>query len=70
MSTVREGESCKGLCHECGLTTATYEFRDIPIKGTSRSINNILACVCDTCSKVIAIPQQSVPSIKTECAKK
>lgn len=71
MKIVKEGEVCKALCHDCGMTTGVYKLRDIPFEGNPRKIvKNVLACVCEKCSKVIAVPRQSVPAIKAECRKK
>ena len=63
LTVYKEGEKSRAICSFCEeLTSTTFRNRDVPIRGKPITVN-ILAGVCDTCDKVIAVPQQEVPKI-------
>ncbi|MBP2167344.1 hypothetical protein J2125_000536 [Erwinia toletana] len=65
MRIVKEGDTRKVLCHQCGQSTATYRLRDVNFSDGSGMVKNILAGVCDQCDEVVSIPAQCTPQIKT-----
>lgn len=70
MKLYKVGESSKAVCPFCkGIRSATFQERDVPLESGKGVVSGVLAAVCDSCEKVISIPQQSVPRIKDAIAK-
>ena len=63
---VKEGDSKKVICFECGLTDATYRLRDVDFSDKSGTVKEVLAAVCNQCDQVVAIPSQSTGQIKAQ----
>lgn len=66
MRVIKEGDKGKAICHKCGITTTTYNLRDVDFSDNCGIVKNIIASVCDKCNEVVSIPRQSVPKIKNE----
>ncbi|MEL6116842.1 hypothetical protein P0Y67_16640 [Photobacterium sp. SP02] len=66
MKIVKEGDTRKVICPDCGLTHATYLLRDIRFSDNSGVVKDVLAAVCDECGKVVSIPKQSTAKVKAE----
>jgi hypothetical protein len=69
MKIVKEDDTRKVICFECGLTNATYLLRDVDFSDKSGTVKGILAAVCDQCNQVVAIPSQSTAKIKAQYQK-
>jgi hypothetical protein len=59
------GEKGKAICESEGRVSTTYCYRDVPFSDGSGVAKKILVGVCDRCGRVVAIPPQSTPSIRT-----
>ena len=57
------------VCSNCGLSSVTYQVRDISFNDDSTTVNNILVGVCDKCNQIVSLPKQSVPEVKIEYEK-
>lgn len=66
MRIVKEGETGKAVCQDCGLSSITYRLRDVDFSDQSGTVKNILAGVCDQCGEVATIPRQSTPQVRAE----
>lgn len=66
MKIIKEGDSGKGICDSCGLVNTTYLLRDLDFSDNRGTVRNVLAGVCNKCNKVINVPSQSIPQIKSE----
>jgi hypothetical protein len=65
MELHKVGDKSKALCPFCKqLCTTTFEERDVPLSSGKGLVRDVLVAVCDTCDRVVAIPQQSAPRIK------
>ena len=64
MKIVKEGDSTKVICADCGLTDATYALRDVDFSDHSGTVKSILVAVCDQCNQMASIPSQSTARIK------
>jgi hypothetical protein len=66
MRVIREGERGKAGCpFDEKLVSITYRLSDVP-SSSGKPVRGVLAGVCDTCGKVISVPQQSVPRIREQ----
>ena len=66
MNLYAPGDKGRAICHECGLVTTTFAYKDVPFSDGSGLVKDILVAVCDQCASVVAIPPQSTPAIKAE----
>lgn len=66
MKIVKEGDKKQVICSNCGLTSATYELRDIDFSDQSGTVKNVLASVCESCDQVVSIPKQSTAKVRAE----
>lgn len=69
MKIVKEGEQTQVVCHNCGLSNATYQLRDLEFSDNSGLVKNLLAAVCVSCGEVASIPAQSSEQIRAELDK-
>lgn len=59
------GDKSKAICENCkGVVPTTFAVRDVPFSDWSTVAESILVAVCDHCDDVVAIPAQSIPSIR------
>lgn len=59
------GDKSKAICENCkGVVPTTFAVRDVPFSDWSAVAESILVAVCDHCDDVVAIPAQSIPSIR------
>ena len=65
MRLYKLGEKSKALCQFCEqAVSTTFRERDVPLSSGTGMVSNILVAVCDTCDRIVGIPQQSVPRIQ------
>jgi hypothetical protein len=65
MKLYEEGDKSKAVCSHCKqLGSTTFQRRDVPFSDGKGEVKNILAAVCDTCDRVVAVPAQSTPAIR------
>ena len=65
MKLYSAGDKSKAICESCQeLVETTFLYRDVPFDDGSGEVKDILASVCDRCGEVVAIPAQSLPSIR------
>ena len=65
MKLYKMGEKSKAICQFCNqMTATTFKERDVPLSSGKGMVPNVLAAICDTCDRVVSIPQQSVPRIQ------
>ncbi|MDH3997513.1 MAG: hypothetical protein OET90_01625 [Desulfuromonadales bacterium] len=69
MKIIKEGDNGRAVCQDCGLVPITYRLKDIPFSDKSGLVKNVLAGVCDACERVVSVPRQSTPQIKSEYQK-
>ena len=60
------GEKGRAVCQSDGLSSMTFDYRDVPFSDGSGIVKQILVGVCDICGEVVSIPPQSTPAIKAE----
>lgn len=60
------GEKGKAVCDTDGLTTTTFDYRDVPFSDRPGVVKDILVSVCDKCGDIVGIPPQSTPAIKAK----
>jgi hypothetical protein len=59
------GDKSRAICPFCeGMRRTSFAERDIPLSSGRGLVRDVLVAVCDTCDRVVAIPQQSVPRVK------
>lgn len=59
-----EGEKSEAICYDCGrVVQTTFVIRDVPFDDGIGIARAIMACVCDGCGEVVAIPAMSTPQI-------
>lgn len=59
-----QGEKSRAICPHCGLVSTTFEYRDVFLEKTKKTVKSILVGVCDKCGQVVSTPAQSTPAIK------
>ena len=64
MKLLFKGDKGRAMCPECGLSSTTYLYKDVPISESNNLVKDILVGVCDQCEQVVTIPAQSTPAIK------
>ena len=70
MKLYNENDKSKAICSYCdGIVESTFKYRNVPFSDKNGIAKNILVRVCDNCHNVIAIPSQSIPSIKSSSKK-
>jgi RNase P subunit RPR2 len=58
------GDKSKAICEYCKkLSETTFKMRTVPLSNGGQ-VENILVAVCDSCGKIVALPQQSVAQIR------
>lgn len=58
------GDKSKAICEDCGsLVPATFAYRDVPFGDGNGVAKDVLAIVCDSCDRVVALPAQSTPAV-------
>ena len=58
------GDKSQAICGDCGgLQPTTMAVRKVPFSDGSAEPVTLLACVCDGCDQVVAIPAQSTKDI-------
>jgi hypothetical protein len=65
MKLYRPGDKSRAVCDVDGLTSTTFEYRDVPFADGKGEAKEILVATCDKCRKVLAIPPQSTPAIRS-----
>lgn len=58
------GDKSKAMCASCGLVETTFQYRDVLLKESRRTVKNILVGVCDQCGATVSTPAQSTPAIR------
>lgn len=66
---MKEGECCKIICNDCGLTDATYLLRDVDFSDKSGTVKGLLVAACNQCDQVVGIPSQSTAKVKAQYRK-
>ncbi len=69
MTTWKVVDTSKAICFKCGVTSTTFQVRDVPVSGTNITAPDLLVGVCDRCDSVVSVPQQSTPQIWAALAK-
>ena len=64
MKLLFKDDKGRAMCPECGLSSTTYLYKDVPISESDLIVKDILVGVCDQCEQVVTIPAQSTPAIK------
>jgi len=64
MRLLVKGDKERAICERDGVSTVTYDYRDVPFSEGKGKAKGILVGICDRCGEVVSIPPQSVPSIK------
>lgn len=64
MKLLVKGDNERAVCERDGVSTVTYDYRDVPFSDGKGKAKGILVGVCDKCGEVVSIPPQSIPSIK------
>ncbi len=60
MTQYLPGDKSTAICWNCEMLVATTFVRcDIPLSDMSCTVRGVVAAVCDTCGKVVAVPAQS-----------
>lgn len=63
MKKYNAGDKSKALCPECGLVNTTFQYRDLTLEQSKKTVPNILVGVCDSCDSTVSTPAQSTPMI-------
>jgi hypothetical protein len=59
------GDKDEAYCGSCArFMPTTLRYRDVPFGDGRAVVKRILVDVCDHCDDVVAVPPQSVPSIR------
>lgn len=58
------GDRGKAVCACCGLVETSFQYRDVLLKQSQRTVKNILVGVCDQCGATVSTPAQSTPAIR------
>ena len=58
------GDKSKAVCAVCGLVETTFQYRDVRLAQSGRTVKNILVGVCDLCGATVSTPAQSTPAIR------
>lgn len=58
------GDKSKAICPGCGLVETTFQYRDVRLAQSGRTVKNILVGVCDGCGATVSTPAQSTPAIR------
>lgn len=58
------GDRGKAVCACCGLVDTSFQYRDVLLKESQRTVRNILVGVCDQCGATVSTPAQSTPAIR------
>ncbi len=59
------GDKSRAICPFCKeLRATTFRERDVPLSSGKSVVREVLVSVCDTCDRVVGVPQQSVPRIR------
>lgn len=63
MKKYNVGDKSKAICPECGLVDTTFQYRNLTLEQSKKTVSNILVGVCDSCDKTVSTPAQSTPMI-------
>lgn len=58
-----KGDRSKAICKNCGLSSTTFDYRDMILSDSGKCIKNILVGICDKCDSTVSIPAQATPDI-------
>lgn len=61
----REGDQSKGVCNSCkAVVETTFKLTTVPLMSGKGKVDGVLAAVCNQCSALVSVPQQSVARIR------
>ncbi len=67
MKIYKEGEKSRALCSHCKeVVPTTFKVRDVPFSSGKGQAKDILVAICDSCDKLVSVPQQSAPRIREQ----
>ncbi len=58
------GDKSKAVCPSCGLVETVFQYRDVDLEASHKTVKNILVGVCTHCGLTVSTPAQSTPAIK------